>query len=55
MNLNSLPLSASRKIDKIFSNSTSKAGIEKESAHFSSIIKYNADKGSLKMILLIDH
>ena len=38
MNLNLLPLSASRKIDKIFSNSTSKAGIEKESAHFSSII-----------------
>ena len=38
MNLNSLPLSARRKIDKIFSNSTSKAGIEKESAHFSSII-----------------
>ena len=38
MNLNSLPLSASRKIDKIFSNNTSKAGIEKESAHFSSII-----------------
>ena len=38
MNLNSLPLSASRKIDKIFSNSTSKAGIEKKSAHFSSFI-----------------